>query len=81
MSERTTKSISFSLVDELDMQLLAHAEKVNSYGKKRNFSKYVKRLIEKDMLKDSMGKAGNINSEIVKEEVDEFSKKAMNSFL
>lgn len=81
MSERTTKSVSFNLLDEFDMQLLAHAEKSNSYGKKRNFSKYVKRLIEKDMLKDSKVPVDNTNSVIVKEEVDEFSKKAMNSFL
>ena len=80
MSERTTKSISFNLVDEFDRQLLAHAEKVNSYGKKRNFSKYVKRLIEKDMLKDSVGATEIIKIEVVKE-VDESSKKAMNSFL
>lgn len=81
MSERTTKSVSFNLVDEFDMKLLEHAEKVNSYGKKRNFSKYVKRLIEKDMLKDSMGPVVNPESVVAKEEVDEFSKKAMNSFL
>ena len=81
MSERTTKSISFNLVDEFDMQLLAHAEKVNSYGKKRNFSKYVKRLIEKDMLKDNNGRVEDSSIKPSEEYQDGDSKSAMNSFL
>lgn len=81
MSERTTKSVSFNLVDEFDMKLLAHAEKLNSYGKKRNFSKYVKRLIEKDMLKESNGPVEDKKSEPIQEYQDEDSKNAMNSFL
>lgn len=81
MSERTTKSVSFNLVDEFDIKLLAHAEKVNSYGKKRNFSKYVKRLIEKDMLKESNGRVEENISEHNQEYQDEDSKNAMNSFL
>ncbi|MEK3975486.1 hypothetical protein [Psychrobacillus sp. FSL K6-1267] len=81
MSERTTKSVSFNLVDEFDMKLLGHAEKLNSYGKKRNFSKYVKRLIEKDMLKESNGPVEDKISEPIQEYQDEDSKNAMNSFL
>lgn len=81
MSERTTKSISFNLVDEFDMQLLAHAEKVNSYGKKRNFSKYVKRLIERDMLNASLGRAEDKIVQSNQAYKDEDSKKAMDSFL
>ena len=81
MSERTTKSVSFNLVDEFDMKLLAHAEKLNSYGKKRNFSKYVKRLIEKDMLKGSNGPVEDNLIVPSQEYQDEDSKNAMNSFL
>ena len=47
---RKNKPVSFNLKDELDLELLAHAEMVNPLtGKARNFSKYVKRLIEEDM--------------------------------
>jgi len=47
---RKNKPVSFNLKDELDLELLAHAEMVNPLtGKSRNFSKYVKRLIEEDM--------------------------------
>ncbi|UAW07771.1 hypothetical protein PVJ1_00037 [Psychrobacillus phage PVJ1] len=44
-----TKSISFDLADPLEEKLLKHAEKEFD-GKKRNFSRYVKRLIQADML-------------------------------
>ena len=44
-----TKSISFDLTDDLEKRLLIHAEK-EFEGKKRNFSRYVKRLIQADML-------------------------------
>lgn len=70
------KSISFNLMDELDVKLLEHAEKLNSYGKKRNFSKYVKRLIEKDLHGHVISQ-----SEPVENEKDDYTKEAMNGFL
>lgn len=51
---RTVKPVSFSLKDEFEVELLKHAEKVFN-GKKRDFSKYVKRLIAEDMRGDSQG--------------------------
>lgn len=47
-NNRTNKSVSFDLDDEFEVELLKHSEKVFN-GKKRNFSKYVKRLIAEDM--------------------------------
>ena len=81
MSERTNKSVSFNLEDDFDTKLLAHAEKLNSYGKKQNFSKYVKRLIERDMLNESIS---GVEDKIIQPNQayqDEDSKKAMDSFL
>ncbi len=47
---RTNKTVSFNTTDEFDLKLLEHAEQVNPLSnRKRNFSKYVKRLIEEDM--------------------------------
>lgn len=46
---RTIKSVAFDMTDELEMRLLQHAEKVVN-GKKRNFNRYVKRLIQAVML-------------------------------
>ena len=42
--ERKTKSISFDLNDEIEAELLAYAET------KKNFSRYIKRLIQADQL-------------------------------
>jgi len=54
---RKNKPVSFNLKDEFDLELLAHAEQVNPLtGKARNFSKYVKRLIEDDMKGGSQRK-------------------------
>lgn len=53
MESRKNNSVSFNLLDDFELQLLTHAEKVNPRtNKKRNFSKYVKRLIEEDMMKE-----------------------------
>ena len=46
--DRKLKPVSFSLKDEFEVDLLNHAEKEYN-GKKRDFSKYVKRLIADDM--------------------------------
>lgn len=53
-NNRTNKSVSFDLDDEFEVELLKHSEKLFN-GKKRNFSKYVKRLIADDMKDGSSG--------------------------
>lgn len=82
---RNNKSVSFNIKDEFDIALLTHAEKINPLrGKPRNFSKYVKKLIEDD-LNRSKGINSNYNFyESTTNEPDEYSsevKNAMNSFL
>lgn len=53
IESRKNNSVSFNLLDDFELKLLEHAEKVNSRtNKKRNFSRYVKRLIEEDMMKE-----------------------------
>lgn len=50
MSQRVTKSVYFSLLEPEDVALLEHAIQMNPItNKSRNFSKYVRRLIENDM--------------------------------
>lgn len=44
--ERKTKSISFDLNDKIEAEILEYAET------KKNFSRYVKRLIQTDMVSD-----------------------------
>jgi hypothetical protein len=44
-----TKSVSFDLTDELEEELLKYAEKEYK-GRKRNFSRYIKRLIQADKI-------------------------------
>ena len=46
-TNRRNKSVSFDLDDEFEDELLKFAEK-DYNGRKRNFSKYVKRLIADD---------------------------------
>ena len=51
---RKNKLLSFNTNDEHDLALLEHAEQINPLtNKPRNFSKYVKRLIEEDMKQGS----------------------------
>lgn len=86
---RTTRSVYFSLLEPEDVELLAHAEKKNPItGDKRNFSKYVRRLIEEDMRKERRGgnsAPGGYNVIDVDNDEDEGYaievKNAMNSFL
>ena len=63
---RKNKPVSFNLKDELDLELLVHAEMINPLtGKARNFSKYVKRLIEEDMKGgDFNNKKENVKSHV-----------------
>jgi len=83
---RINKSVSFNTEDELDVVLLDHAERPNNItGKKRNFSKYVKRLIEEDMKRESTGGVnmlpGTDNEPIVRKEKDAYTLEAMGSYL
>lgn len=86
---RETKSVYFSLLEPYDVELLNHAKQINPLsGKERNFSKYVRRLIEEDMKREQQG--GNnqsgytiLDSPTPKDE-EEFTleiKSAMSSFL
>lgn len=81
---RSNKSVSFNTNDELDIELLAHAEKINNLtGKPRNFSKYVKKLIEDD-LNRSKGVYVNPYLESKTDDTEEYSeetKSNMKSFL
>ena len=86
---RETKSVYFSLLEPFDVELLNHAKQINPLtGKERNFSKYVRRLIEDDMKREQQG--GNhhsgftiIDSPKIDEDEDYTLevKDAMNSFL
>lgn len=84
---RKNKPVSFNLKDEHDTALLNHAEQINPLtGKPRNFSKYVKKLIEDDMNRgkdSSNGVRVDLNEPVLQDE-DVYSievKEAMNSFL
>lgn len=84
---RVNKSVSFNTEDELDVNLLDHAERPNSItGKKRNFSKYVKRLIEEDMRREEKGVKNIVqqvmdDEPIVRKEKDAYTLEAMGGFL
>ena len=84
---RKNKPISFNLKDEHDMALLEHAERINKLtGKPRNFSKYVKKLIESDMNGNSHASTPQFNGVIAPfiQEDDIYNKEvkqAMSSFL
>ncbi|MEO4053824.1 hypothetical protein [Solibacillus sp. CAU 1738] len=82
---RHNKSVSFNIKDEFDVALLTHAEKINPLkGKPRNFSKYVKKLIEDDMNRRHSNNGSLIFNNSMINEVEEYTseiKNAMNSFL
>ena len=81
---RKNKSISFNSLDQHELALLKHAEKINPLtGRERNFSKYIKTLIEEDMRREQMGYS---NQATVLEHYEEEGisvdiKDKMNSFL
>lgn len=79
------KPVYFSLQDEFDLKLLAHAEKINPVtNKPQNFSKYVRRLIEEDMNKRSTGGVNMLtedNEPIVRKEKDAYTLEAMGGYL
>lgn len=52
--DRKIKNVSFSLKDEFEAELLDYAEKPFN-GKKRDFSKFVKRLIAEEKKRNSPG--------------------------
>ncbi|EPD52730.1 hypothetical protein HMPREF1210_01110 [Paenisporosarcina sp. HGH0030] len=88
-STRMNKTVSFNLTDELDIKMLEHAEKLNPISnKKRNFSKYVKKLIEEDIRREKFeGSGGTFNFEKTSKESpvddrpDAYTMEAMGSFL
>lgn len=77
MKHRTTKSVYFSLLEPEDVKLLNHAMQTNPItNKSRNFSKYVRKLIEDDMN----GKPAPVLM-ARPQTVPNETKNAMNSFL
>lgn len=81
MKDRKNKTVSFNENDEWDIELLNHAEKLNpKTGKPRNFSKYVKKLIEQDLNQEN-GNLRIVQNDVVIEEKDPYTKEAMKGFL
>ncbi|MFT9816275.1 hypothetical protein [Lysinibacillus sp. NPDC056185] len=82
---RKNKPVSFNITDEHDLALLKHAEQINPLTEKpRNFSKYVKRLIEEDMKRGPESEIRIDKNEPVLHEDETYSietKEAMNSFI
>lgn len=85
---RETKSVYFGLTDSFDVELLNHAKQINPLtGKERNFSRYIKRLIEEDMKRAKYGGSNSngtsvpqYNTPVVEEDYSEEKKEAMMSF-
>lgn len=81
---RKNKPVSFNTKDEYDLMLLTHAEKINPLtGKPRNFSKYIKRLIEDDM-KPTSNKGVIVSNSATMIDDNAYSsetKEAMSSFI
>ncbi|GAB0168831.1 hypothetical protein LSPCS325_22680 [Lysinibacillus sp. CTST325] len=82
---RKNKPVSFNTNDEYDLALLKHAKQINPLtDKPRNFSKYVKRLIEEDMKRRSGNEIRIVRNEPIIHEEETYSiktKEAMNSFI
>lgn len=82
---RKNKPVSFNTTDEHDLALLQHAEQINPLtNKSRNFSKYVKKLIEEDMKRGSGSEIRIDRNEPIIHEEESYSietKEAMNSFI
>lgn len=58
--DRKNNSVSFNLLDPEEVEWLEHAEQVNPLtGRKRNFSKYVKRLIRDDFERNKRPASNN----------------------
>lgn len=80
------KPVYFSLQDEFDIKLLAHAEKINPVtNKPQNFSKYVRRLIEEDMNRKNAVGVNTLpvidEEPIVRKEKDAYTLEAMGGYL
>lgn len=76
MKERHIGQVSFNLLDEYEKELFKHATKeVN--GK---FSKYIKRLIERDLTNKVIIKVDK-NEEINKEEMDPYTSEIIKEYL
>ncbi|MFJ3390522.1 hypothetical protein [Lysinibacillus sp. NPDC086135] len=79
------EQVSFNTNDEHDLALLEHAEQINPLNNKpRNFSKYVKKLIEEDMKRGSESEIRIDKNEPVLHEDETYTieiKEAMSSFI
>jgi hypothetical protein len=54
--KRKNRTVYFSKIDPEEVLLLDHAEKINTLtGRKRNFSKYIKKLIADDLKREQYG--------------------------
>lgn len=82
---RKNKPVSFSTTDQHELALLKHAEQINPLTEKpRNFSKYVKRLIEEDMKRGAGSEIRIDRNEPIIHEEESYSietKEAMGSFI
>lgn len=84
---RETKSVYFSLLEPYDVELLIHAKQINPItGKERNFSRYVRKLIEEDMRRIKEGYTRHLHTTDTRTYVEnegytEEIKNALESFL
>lgn len=88
---RKNKGVSFNTDDPEEVELLEYAERINPLtGKPQNFSKYVKKLIREEKLRNENKGNNNtggftvIDSPPIIDEEDVYSldvKNALNSFL
>lgn len=81
--KRKNKPVYFSKDDPVELEMLKYVEKINPLtGRPQNFSKYIKRLISQDLNREKYGVQPVANVPvIVREEITDETKQAMNSFL
>ena len=74
-NKRKLKAVSFSLNDEYEIGLFNHIDKI------KNFSGYVKRLIDKDMRSLDVGLIQNVQEiNIAEHDISNEDREAMSSF-
>lgn len=61
MKHRKNKTVSFKLSDAYEKKLLAYAESVDEHG---DYSKYIKRLIGRDMEGQKRPPIASVNIEV-----------------
>jgi hypothetical protein len=86
-NKRKVKPVNFSLINERDLKRLEFAEKINPLtGKPRDFTKYVKELIDDDMRGinrhgGAPGASPIVIERITEDESDPYTMEAMSGFL